>query len=298
MAKPLEKWKTLEKKWKAAAVVGLFLVVAFITGLFSNLTPSPDQPILNDQPLRIHFLDVGQGDSALIELPTGQLMLIDAGTASSGAKIVSYIKALGYEKIDFVVATHPHDDHIGGMPEVFRNFLIGEVWAPKVSHTTLTFERFLDSVEAKGLTIRTAENGKQILSAGPLLINVVSPQVNTTYTDLNDWSAVVSITYGDIVILFTGDAGAAQILAGYNQHVDILKVGHHGSATSTNASLVAALTPTHAIISCGVGNTYGHPTEEALQALESSNVYRTDLQGTIVAESNGIDIIFNVSPVN
>ena len=246
--------------------------------------------------LKIHFIDVGQGDSIFLELPNGKTMLIDAGDTSSGVKIVNYIKALGYDKIDYLVATHPHEDHIGGMPYVLSSLNVGEVWAPKVIHTTRTYENFLDAVEESGLSIRTAEKGKTIVADEKLTVEVLSP-IAASYSDLNNWSAVLFLSFDKTTYLFTGDANKNVILLAYNAHVDVLKVGHHGSYTSTDAALVSALTPTYSVISCGIGNSYGHPTEEALQALESSNVYRTDLQGTIVAESNGVDIIFSVSAV-
>jgi competence protein ComEC len=245
--------------------------------------------------LRVHYIDVGQGDSAFIELPTGQTMLIDAGMESAGSTVVSYIKNLGYERIDFLVASHPHEDHIGGLPAVIKAFRVGEVWAPNVSQTTKIYEKFLDAVEQKDLKIHLAEKGKSIPVEG-MTVDILSP-ANSSYSDLNDWSAIIRVTFNDNSFLFVGDASAAVTLNATKEHADVLKVGHHGSKTSTTTLLVEALSPTYAVISCGANNTYKHPDESTVIALASANLYRTDTQGTIIATSNGATITFNFEPV-
>jgi competence protein ComEC len=247
--------------------------------------------------LKAHFIDVGQGDSIFVELPNGRTMLIDAGPVSAGRSVVNYIKDLGYKRIDYLIATHPHEDHIGGIPTVLKSFTVGEVWAPNVSHTTQTYEDFLDAVADKSLSIHTARSGVSFDMPDRLDVEILSP-INTSYTDLNDWSAIIKITFGACDFLFTGDASASTILAAENEHVDVLKVGHHGSNTSTNEALVAQLSPTYSVISCGTGNTYGHPTDAVLAALASSHVYRTDTQRTIIAECDGEKITFNKEPTS
>lgn len=245
--------------------------------------------------LKVHYIDVGQGDSEFIELPDGKCLLIDAGEADEGQTIISYIKALGYSRIDYVVATHPHADHIGGLAAVLKSFDIGEVWAPSVSTNTQTFEGFLDAVSAKGLQINTASSGKSIGDGSSYTVSVLSPAVGASYSDLNDYSAVLLLTFGNERFLFTGDA-SVNVLSGCNiGHVDVLKVAHHGSSTGTTTALVSALSPTYAIISCGAGNSYGHPHQEALDALAGTTLFRTDTQGTVVAMTDGLTISFNVT---
>lgn len=237
--------------------------------------------------LKVHFVDVGQGDCEFLELPNGQTMLIDAGERDEAQTIIGYVQKLGYNRIDYVVATHPHSDHIGAMAQVIRSFDVGQVWAPRVSHNTKTFEAFLDAVSEKGLGIETATRGKQVYASNGCTIDVLSPAEGAAYEDLNDWSVVLKLNFGDQSFLFTGDAGTGVIAAAQPGHASVLKVGHHGSRTSTDASVVAAVSPEFAVIDCGAGNSYGHPHEEALQALDGITLYRTDVNGTITATCNG-----------
>lgn len=242
--------------------------------------------------LKAHFIEVGQGDSAFYEMPDGKTMLVDAGTSSAGQTVVSYVRDLGYEKIDYVVATHPHEDHIGGMSAVLSAFQIGEVWAPPATHDTQTFEDFLNAVAAKGLSIRTATAGKVMCedAGSGFRVDILSPADGANPGDLNDWSVIQKLTFGDTSFLLTGDAGSSLISGAAAGHVDVLKVGHHGSETSTDASLASSLTPQISVISCGAGNDYGHPDQSALDALATSTVYRTDLNGTVVVESDGTTV--------
>jgi len=255
---------------------------------------APNAPVMQDAPtapltgtLRAHFIDVGQGDSELLQLPNGQTMLIDAG-----GDVRSYLQTLGIQKIDYLVATHPHADHIAYMEEVITNFNIGAIYMPRVSHTSKTFENMLLAIQRKGLSIKTAKAGVTILNEGNLNINIVAP-VKDTYDDLNNYSTVIKVVYGSTSMLFTGDAEAlseGQITA--NIDADVLKVGHHGSSTSSSNSFLNRVTPKIAVISCGAGNSYGHPHSETLQKLNSRNVeiYRTDLNGTIVITSDGTNL--------
>lgn len=241
-------------------------------------------------PLKAHFIDVGQGDSEFIELPDGKTLLIDGGPTDTGEKVLSYIKDLGYSRIDYVVATHPHEDHIGGLTTVISSLEVGELWAPDASTNTETFENFLDAIESRGIETHGASAGKSIGESDLYSIQILGPQGGASYDDLNDASAIVLLTYGQNRFLFTGDASSSLISQACNTHVDVLKVGHHGSRTSTNAALATSLSPTYAVISYGIGNSYGHPTQEALDALSGTTVYGTGVNGTVTIESDGTSL--------
>ncbi len=240
--------------------------------------------------LNVHFIDVGQGDSILVQLPNGQNMLIDAGPNKAAETLVSYLQNLNVGKVDYLIATHPHEDHIGGMDEVVNTFDIGEVYMPAATTNTKTFERLQNALEAKQLFPTAAFAGITILNKGDLNIQILAPN-QQTYDNLNNYSAVVKLTYGDTSFLFTGDAEAeseAEILkAGFEVKADVLKVGHHGSHSSTSPEFLAAVNPAYAVICCGEGNDYGHPHQVTLDKLQGLQVYRTDLNGNIIFISDG-----------
>ncbi len=243
------------------------------------------EPMYDD--MKVHFLDVGQGDSIFVELPNGQAMLIDAGNSHNGSDIVSYIKNLQYSSIDFVIATHPHADHIGGMAQVLNSFDVGAVYMPKKEHTSRTFENLLDTIEAKNIALHSAKAGVVITMAGKLKTEFLAP-IGDGYTNLNNWSAVLKIAYGETEFLFTGDAEheveTELLSSGKPLQADVIKVGHHGSHTASGENFIKAVSPSYAVISCGQGNSYGHPHSEVLAVFQGQNinVYRTDEVGTIV----------------
>ena len=239
--------------------------------------------------LNVHFLDVGQGDSIFIELPDEKTMLIDAGENYHGEGIKNYIGDCGYSKIDYLVATHPHADHIGSMGYIVRNMDIGSVYMPKAAANTKTYENLLESISDKGLKITSAKAGLTIAEESDYTINVVTP-VAIDEDNLNNSSAVIKLTYKDNTFLFTGDAEKKELeTITYDISADVLKVGHHGSTTSTTEEFLNAVNPTYAVISAGEGNSYGHPHKKTIDLLEEFNckVYRTDIDKTVVFSSDG-----------
>lgn len=264
----------------------------------NNITPaasSPEQSQAVTEKLTAFFLDVGQGDSCFIELPNGETMLIDAGTAHSSAYIIDFIKERGHSSIDYVIATHPHADHIGGMPDVFDAFEIKNMYMPNMSYDSKTYQRMLTSVENEGCGVTYVKAGTSIQSIPNVTAEFTAP-CGTKYSNINNGSAVLLLRFGDSSYLFSGDAeelAEYEILSfGKNLDSDVLKVGHHGSETSTSAVYLAAITPVIAVISCGAGNSYGHPSPLTLSRLFNigASVYRTDTDGTVSVFSNGESI--------
>lgn len=246
----------------------------------------------NENTLVAHFIDVGQGDANFLELPNGDVMLIDAGIASSGDDIVEYIKDLGYTDIDYVIATHPHADHIGGMSEVIEAFDVGTIYMPKAVSTSKTYENLLETIKEKGKSIHTGREGVEVLNEDDLTIEMLAP-VSEDYSNLNDYSIVLKITYGDVSFLYTGDAEETNLSEiTKDLSADVLKVGHHGSDTSTTDEFLAKVNPSYAVISVGEGNSYGHPAESTINLLKeyTNSIYRTDLNGTVIIRSDGVNI--------
>lgn len=250
--------------------------------------------------LRVDFLNVGQADCALLST-NGHYMVIDGGNNGDADRILSYLEEQGVEKLDAVVGTHPHEDHIGSLDAIINHFDVDAVYMPKIMHTSKTFEDVLDAVANKGLKIKSPSPGDTIDFNG-LEIEVLGPQ--REYKDFNNNSIVLKVNAGETAFLFTGDAEETAekdiLQAGGNLQADVLKVGHHGSSTSSSQAFLQAVKPKYAVISVGVGNSYHHPEEEALQRLQSigAEIYRTDLQGNIVCTTDGKNIAFNCNSVS
>ncbi|QMV40342.1 MBL fold metallo-hydrolase [Cohnella cholangitidis] len=245
--------------------------------------------------LSVYFLNVGQGDATYIKTAAGDDILIDAGKNEAGAAVVNYLKQLGVDDLEILISTHPDEDHAGGLDVVLDKFKVKAVYAPKVSHTTNTFKDFLLAVKKEGLTIKEAKAGVK-LPLKDVTATFVGP-VKQYGDDLNDWSAVLHLTYGENTFLFTGDAEKKaendMIAAKLSLKADVLKTGHHGSVSSTSPALLKAVSPKFAIISVGKNN-YGHPAATILNRLKSAKVttFRTDLNGTVTAVSDGKKISF------
>ncbi len=289
-------------KRKFLSLLLLFAVLLPLTGcgaLFPATTDGGADLVVpaDGKTLTVSFLDVGQGDSIFIELPEGKTMLIDASESDQADGIIDYIKDRGHDTLDYVVATHPHADHIGGMAEVLEAFDVGEIWMPDADADTKTYERLLNTVADKEIPLHVAEAGKTILNSESLNISVLAP-CKDEYDDLNDYSAVLSLTYGKTRFIFTGDAetlSEGEILdSGASLSADVLKLGHHGSSTSSSEDFVKAVDPKWGVISCGEGNSYGHPHAEILTRFEKLGIelLRTDLLGTIVMTSDGNTVRF------
>ena len=239
--------------------------------------------------MKVHYIDVEEGDSIFIELPNEKTMLIDAGEAVEGKKVINYIKQLGYSNIDYVVGTHPHTDHIGGLAQVINSFSVCKIYMPKVISTSKTYENLLDTISMKGLKIRTAKAGINIINGNSLFVDIIAPN-NDSYSDLNNYSVVIKITYKNRKFIFMGDAemiSEKEILTDVT--ADIVKVGHHGSNTSSGQNFVDRVNAKYAIISVGSDNNYNHPNMNIVNRWENSGakVYRTDLSGTIIAITDG-----------
>lgn len=252
--------------------------------------PSPRANTTGD--LQVYFLDVGQGDSSVI-LFKDKVILIDAGEVDQGERVVGYLQDLGVTRIDLLVATHPHSDHIGGMQAVLARFPVGKVLDSGLPSTSSLYEKFLDTVDRKNIPVLVAEQGQTIDLDPSLSILVLSPPKERLEGDLNANSIVLKVSYGTTRFLFTGDAGTvaeqALLKTIYSPQAGVLKVAHHGSADATSAAFLSRVHPTIAVISLAADNPYGYPHRETLAALPAlvSALYRTDHDGTILIRSDG-----------
>lgn len=247
----------------------------------------------NKNTLQVHFIDVGQGDSILVQVNNKNL-LIDSGPNKSEDKLKKYLKELNISKFDYIIATHPHEDHIGNMSYIINNFDVLNFYAPKVENSTKAFETMVESLIRKDLKIKVLKaNIKSINLGKNIVVNVFSPLSNS-YEDLNNYSPIVKISYENTSFLFTGDAeelSENEVLnAGFDLKCDVLKIGHHGSSSSTSEKFLKAINPSIAVISVGEDNTYGHPTDTVLSRLKETKIYRTDINGNIVITSDGLSL--------
>lgn len=248
---------------------------------------------IKNSKMMVHFIDVGQGDSILVE-SDGRYMLIDAGENNKGTTVVNYLKDQGVDKLDYIIGTHPHSDHIGGMDTVLNSFSVGKVIMPDTIHTTQTFEDVLDAIDKNNIKITKAKVGNQY-TIGNAEFVIISPN-GSDYNDLNNYSIGIKLTNGSDIFLLVGDAEAISenemMKNGISLKADVLKLGHHGSAYSSQSNFLDQVKPKYAVVSAGEDNQYGHPHQETVQRIKDRDIplYRTDQQGTIVFTSDGKSI--------
>lgn len=278
-----------KRKGLKAIIPILLLAVGFLVWnvLSGGFTPSVDE-------LSVHYIDVGQGDS--IYIASGdEGMLIDCGESGDTDRVISYLDNMGVSKINYVVGTHPHSDHMGGMSKIVEHFEIGEMIIPHIDDsdtpTTKYFERFLNACAEKKLSLTEAELGRKI-TLGDAELKIISPN-SPDYSNINNYSIGLIMHHGENSFIFTGDAEklAEEEMIEKNllEDIDVYKVGHHGSDTSSSMDFLNVIKPDYAVISCGEGNSYGHPNDITIENLSkfTDKIYRTDLMGTIVFTSDG-----------
>lgn len=286
------------------AVSALLLCLTILTGcsgedveLFADILRqlAETSEVDTSNGLTVKYIDVGQGDSTVIYLPNGKTILIDAGTADAYDKIDECLQNTNTDKIDFLIATHPHADHIGSMRKIVENYEIGSIYMPNAVTDTATFEKLLLAIKNNGYTVNTTVGGMTVLDEDGVKVETLAPN-SDKYDSLNDYSIVVKVTFGNCKFLFTGDAeklSEKEILSkGYDLSADVLKAGHHGSSTATSKEFLSAVNPDYAVISCGKDNEYGHPHKEVKELFKKFDIryFRTDTDGTVTALCDGDNI--------
>ena len=279
----------------------IVLFLRRLAGFNDRSTPVGEAP--DGGLLTVHFIDVGQGDAVLIQTPQDRVMLIDAGSANAGEAVLRYLDERGISQIDLVVGTHPHEDHIGGLIAVLENLPVGKVIDSGKIHTSKSYEKYLALIDEKKIPFEIGRAGKEIALDPSVTLKILHPGPDIEDSNVNNSSVVVQLSYGEVDFLFTGDAeleAESEILArGYCcTEVTVLKVGHHGSSSSTSEDFLRAVAPEIAVISLGRDNPYGHPHEETLDRLAAAGakIFRTDLAGSIVITTDGICHQINTVP--
>lgn len=260
-----------------------------LSGNKNSVVQNSDGKTADEEMYYVHFIDVGQGDSTLFETSEGKYVLVDASTGDAEIKLVSYLRNEGVEQLEYVIFTHPHEDHIGGGDAVLESFEVKNVYMTDKAENTSAFERLVDalyeSVEQKGTKVMQPSVG-ETFSVDKMEFTVLSD--GRGYEDLNDASICIKAAYGESGIVITGDAGAEverKILeGGFDVEAEIMKLGHHGSSSSNSDAFLDAVQPEAVIASCEKDNDYGHPHVEVRRAADKRNIplYRTDLDGDVV----------------
>lgn len=257
-----------------------------------SLPQEADSTTLKDTSFEVHFIDVGQADAALV-ICDGHMMLIDGGNVGDSSHIYAYLKEHNAKYLDYMICTHAHEDHVGGLSGALNYAKVGSAFCPVDSYDTKAFNDFIKYLNKQGLAPIKPKPGLE-LELGSAKIYFLAPQKD--YSNTNDTSIVVRIVYGKTSFLFTGDAERNSELdmlaAGCELDSTLLKVGHHGSNSSTIYPFLREVMPKYAVISVGKDNPYGHPTDDLLSRLRDADVeiYRTDMHGTVIAKSDGENV--------
>lgn len=248
----------------------------------------------DDSSFEVHYIDVGQADAALVKCDN-KYMLIDAGNREDSSLIYSYLNKQGITHLEYLLITHGHEDHVGGAAGALNKATVSTAFCSVTEYDSKTFDNFVSTLAKQGKNITVPKHGDTFM-LGSAQCQVIGPI--SASDEPNNTSIVLKITYGNTSFLFTGDAEIVEeneiLDAGYDIKCDVLKVGHHGSETSTGYRWLKAAAPTYAVISCGKDNSYGHPHEGPLSKLRDADVkvYRTDMQGTVICKSDGTNITF------
>ncbi len=305
--------KNTNEKNKKIIYLVLIIVISLITafassqGLLDGVLDDPGDTLgdftdnatgdENKNGFSVHFIDVGQGDCTLV-VCDGKYLLVDAGENGHETEIINYLRSMKVEKLDYIIATHQHSDHIGGIPEVLEEFEADNIIMPRLTKeqtpTNSTYKAFLTALQNSDAKIISAKPGLKY-SLNDAEFEILGPVTNDC-EDINSMSAVTKITYGETSFLITGDAEKDEELEiidnGSDLDCDVLRVGHHGSSTSSSKEFLEAVTPEICVISCGINNDYGHPHDKVMNRLDNytDEIYRTDICGSIVMKSDGENI--------
>lgn len=272
------------------------LIVLCYPALIKNFSATK----INPHYMYVHYINVGQGDSILIQV-NNKNILIDSGPKASKKCLINFLNSHNISTLDYVIATHPHDDHIGNMDSVINTYKIKSFYAPKVYSSTKSFEMMTDTLRMHNLKINAISRGCSKIDLGPdTCVEVFSP-INESYDNENNYSPIMKITFGNTSFLFTGDAETEveNTLLSLNDNLqcNVLKVGHHGSSSSTSQAFLKKINPEYAVISVGRDNMYGHPNKDVLSTLKKYgiNIFRTDLKNniTFISDKNNISVKYS-----
>ena len=273
-------------------LIGIAVYLAYNSDFFSETTEyRKDNKLVDTTSFKIYFIDVGEADSILVK-DKEQFSLIDTGNNEDGPKLVNYFKELGITKFKYIIGTHPHEDHIGGMDDIIRNFDVEHIYMPDVQTDYKTYTEIVDLVKSKNMTIEVPEIDSTF-TMNDSMFNVL--WISNSEEEINDDSIVLKLNYKNTSFIFTGDATKNVELKILDKDLkcDVLKLGHHGSSDASSAQFLEKTKPQYGIISVGKNNEYGHPHDITLKKLNYLNtkIYRTDLDGTIVLTSDGENIM-------
>jgi competence protein ComEC len=285
----------MKKLFPLLGLITLLLIVGVACQAPVDRAPDLDVSDISTAPFAVHFLDVGNADAAVVTC-AGQTLLIDGGNTGDSSLLVAYLKKLNIDRLDYVVCTHAHEDHAGGLAGPLNVYKAGKVFATDITYDSVPYQSFLKAVARQGLDITVPTPGESF-HLGNSTVQFIGPVI-PNHDDLNESSIVLRVVFGETSFLFTGDAGYeaehAMLEAGYELGSTVLKVGHHGSNSSTSYVFLREVLPAYAVISVGADNPYGHPSEQVLSRLRDAGtaVYRTDLQGDVSAVRDGHKVTF------